>query len=804
MYRLAVIVNENEASHSKYADTLNVLKSAIERTNENGKRANNYHFTVFDKFNISTLFEGTENNISGFDALFIATNALAKNETVHKALVENGAALKNFIESNRGVFISSQKKLSNGNLKAKEFYSTEILPVDLDYYLFDRPENHSSEGDIAITGGHSLLEFPTKIDAELVKDRCEQNNFMVHKYRSLIIPKQRSSYVTILRDEKSPSVTQKSLNYLDEPRDVLLAGVAWRVVISSMALDWANHEELLSNILTFITERKKRILFVMKDDSRSDEAVELSIIRANTINLPYRVIEESDLQQYTKFNDAGYAFSSRWSAAEVDAIYLKMLSSAQSLFTIHHVCALNDEKGNHRLNSYRNYSSIDIVKENVIRSMIGCFHENGWNKSIWTYSNIMELLALYRVRVSGIIIQLLEELASHLPYKGRGASRKIDGSYDNVFNATCKMLSLLRHINSEYNLAADDCKSIDIGAVISAAEDWIVRKINDALIYDHDICYCFLFSFGESIYGRLSAATKEKLNKSLETLVESIVAASKSAKIQTRPSTELCRVYKVICTSKHFNIFPDFKVASYVATIESILQDRQDIYGNWRNIAETAEITGMLLEAYHDRKSINPNLHTINVLIAKGIEILHSRFDVNTHSWSNDLNTTAKAMRAIGLYDKLFNYAINDFLLDLRESDLKQIESSGRTALMQGDKVYQSINDLRAKIGGLNEELVIAKEKLLDGEHIMHKRGIINKVLLFTVLTLSFVIVLTFWYLRGTHYDILKEIYSETRSNYFEWGQQAIVGVISSGAAYIIYRKNKTARKQSAQQADKT
>ena len=63
MFRVGIIINENEASHSKYADTEATLQSAINDCNKNGAKGNSYHFIVYDKFTINKLFDAQESDI---------------------------------------------------------------------------------------------------------------------------------------------------------------------------------------------------------------------------------------------------------------------------------------------------------------------------------------------------------------------------------------------------------------------------------------------------------------------------------------------------------------------------------------------------------------------------------------------------------------------------------------------------------------------------------------------------------------------------------------------------------------------
>jgi hypothetical protein len=196
MYRVGIIINDNEVAHSRYADTLGALKSALAECNENGRKGNSYYFTILDKFNIHTLFEAAENNIGTFDGIFIATNAMSFNERIHDVFCQNKELVEAFINDNKGLFVSSQKKLSNGPLTKGEYKSAGFLPESFDYYLFDRPEKYSSEGVVDVSTTNRVLLYPYKISNEIIMNHCENNQFIVHTYRSLIIPKHSHSYDT--------------------------------------------------------------------------------------------------------------------------------------------------------------------------------------------------------------------------------------------------------------------------------------------------------------------------------------------------------------------------------------------------------------------------------------------------------------------------------------------------------------------------------------------------------------------------------------------------------------------------------
>ena len=716
MYRVGIIINENEASHSKYADTEATLRSAIDACNKNGIKANSYDLITYDKFTIDSLFDTRENDIATLNALIVATNALSFGEKIHNVLSAQRKRIGEFLASRKGIFVSSQKKLSNGNLATKIHQSTGFLPDPFDYYIFDRPESSSAEGSVKILASAALLDYPYKISNELIENRCSNNQFMAHKYRSLIIPKNRNSYQEILCDAESKQISQKELGYFDENRKLLLysAGSS-RIVICTMALDWANHAELLCNILTVITENEPRIFFVKKKVEETKGAIiDSYMIRANIVNIPYREIIQTEIHTCLKSGGNAFIFSPIWSSDEIEQAYASMLQSEQSHFTIHHISSTNviTDK-NHKLVKYRNYSSIDVMKDAVVHSLLLSFQANFWGKSVWTYSYVLKLLFFYGVKEPNIVSKLYQELSHHFlrsqPATGKGVQY---GDYDGVFNATCKMLEVLNILKTMYGNTVDDQHSFKTNDIILLAEDWINWKVMEGAVFDQDICYYAIYLKQCERIAALDSTIKEILVRLFEQLLTKIAEEILSGRIAGRSSVDLCRIHQTLCFLATEKMAATDNLVAYLTQFESILLGRQDAHGSWKHISETAEITLMLLESHNSRSRIEHELHTINTMIAKGIEALHSQYNGITGMWAEDIGATAKAMNAIGLYDKFFNFSINDFF-----SDLKLHRESA--AELSADLTKERIGYFFKLIDRLETEKANANRNLKESEFVI-------------------------------------------------------------------------------------
>ncbi len=762
MYRVGIVINENEVAHSKYADTLETLRSAIEACNQNGSKGNSFNFSVFDKFNIQNLFGRGDQNIMTFDGLVVATNAMGYSEKIHNLFCNNKQSIEEFINRNKGMFISSQKKLSNGSLLRDNLETTGFLPDIYDYFVFDRPEKYSADGEVSISAPNKVLLYPYLISNELIKNHCENNQFIIHKYRSLIIPKHANSYETLLRDTTSAPISHKQLGYLNGDRKVLLCGRnGKRIVISTMALDWANHSELLCNILTYITEDKSRAIFVKKDSERvKSTTIDSYIIRANIANIPYRVISGSEIDTLVRTPGNVFIFSPNWLADEIEGIYAGMLARQSEYFSIYHIDKTNVVADkSQKLSKYCNFSSVDIMRDSVVQNLLSSYLSTSWNRSVWTYSYVLRLGEFFGYDIPQIVKKVYEELGHHFTKTDDTTGKtELTGNYDNVFNATCKLLEILCYFQRSYSSAIRQDSPYMIGSVIEAADNWILAKVEAGSVFDQDICYCLLYLVKNGRYGQLKDATKAKLTQLLMQLLTSIIEEILSRRIDSRSSIDLCRIYQTLCMLTMHRTFTAEKTITYLDQIEEILKERQDVYGNWKNVSETAEITAMLLEVYELRSKLDTSTNTFNTLITKGIESLYSQFDSGKSMWGLDLGTTAKAMYAIGVYDKIYNFAINDFFVDLKNSQETRIELTEELTVSRIGDFYKAIDALEERNEDLSRTIMASERKMSSTVAGLKKIRNLSSALVAAVISLVYILAVVLAILSADHRDVLLAI----------------------------------------------
>jgi len=315
-----------------------------------------------------------------------------------------------------------------------------------------------------------------------------------------------------------------------------------------------------------------------------------------------------------------------------------------------------------------------------------------------------------------------------------------------------------------------------IDRVITVSNKWLVNRIEGNAVFDQDICYYLLYLFKNDLYDSFDITFRQRLIEQFRVLIA--IDEPHTPKFENQPSIDLCRIYQTLCLIPEQVVFNNKE--SYLQQIEIILRNRQDNYGNWKNINETAEIAGMLLSVYGDRLKINKNIDTLNIIITKAVEVLYGQFNTKTNMWNNDLNTTAKAMFAIGLYNNQFNFSINDFFNDLNDKT-KNIASD---CINNEDlnNLYQEINESKKNEKKLNIELIKSKRTL----NSIRNLSLFLWALFFSIL---FITVLIFIILLVGYYDILLAIIKKW-AEYFISGFFSLV-VAAIGTSIYIYLRNK-------------
>ncbi len=643
MYRVAIIVNENETLHSAYANTESILKKALNKvySDEIDKI---YSFEIFDKFNIYTLFDKGNRNIFTFHSIFVATNA-CNNIEIYNELVKHANIIAKYIDDGygncHGICISNQQKLG-ANEDTAAFVG--FLPDLFTYKLIKRKEKKSSDGSITINDSTDwLVNFPIKIDKDIIEKCCsgENNQFMPHKYRYIIYPKIKSSYDVIYED-KSYSETEKNSS-----RPLLLKSRIGneRLIISSVILDWSEHLEQLANILVFITEGINQFAFVYKSSSLN-KRFSRYINKARDYNMALKQYNENELLQVLNGIKVGndfplyphsiFVFSNEWSEKEVNDLWEQFSTIIEKDITFYRIASDNPIKKNELVlvslfsksikNSHIFLSAEEWIVANYIKSK--------WRKSIWTYEYILNLYDNLSFNTTGYIIPLYDEIIGHFKIKeanddATNSNNYLDftklknkkafenlafQTYDNVFNSTCSccnVLAKLYSLSNKNNIAETIENGQKINTSIFFEEsvkcgNWILYKLNN-VEYSKRIswqdCLMAFVALYESGYinyiknnNNLYEVMIEEL-KNICSIFDRLFLTVDRISYKVEPTitlVDLCKILKFLYVVNEVSPY-SLECEKYALAIEKKLVDEQSYNGAWKNLSETSEISIALL-----------------------------------------------------------------------------------------------------------------------------------------------------------------------------------------------------------------
>ncbi len=485
-FRIAVILNESGLLRNNYSNIIPNLDTLMNSENDaRSKIRKKYLFTGFTRSNLSDLFNTENDNyINNFDALFISTNATNDNEVKSK-LTANSEVLAEFLNSGRGLFIGSQKKLSDKS------DTVSFLPDTISYSYVKRPEIKSSEGEISIINEASPIV--TGCDGDAITSKCHNNKFKDHVYRSWLQLNYSELFEPILVDKT------------DNSRILLVRAKNQKIVYTTISADYEEQNELLHNIIIYITEGISSIGFFGNINNMHFEASKFSdlFLSAKINKMTFDIYSSLDITPDV-LSKKIYVISPEFDFEEVKEFWRGLLSKSNDLKKILYIH--DSAKCDNAITEYRNYSDTDLRLQQVIQwvekaldkktrdkeeksrreeeekrkrvslSDADTAGEQGskkasrtavrWGADFWTTYDTMtffyELSQTYGEQYADIIASyapsVLDSWESHyrLPDKNNSAGSDNDevGSYDGMLNCSCAMLEMF------YLFHLDELKTI--------------------------------------------------------------------------------------------------------------------------------------------------------------------------------------------------------------------------------------------------------------------------------------------------------------------------------------------------------
>ncbi|MBK9043198.1 MAG: hypothetical protein IPN97_08425 [Saprospiraceae bacterium] len=617
MYRVAVIQNESEMLRSGFTNLIPKLNGI--------KRLSQYSFELFNVVNIQKLFEEGDKNLKYFDSLIVTTNATS-DKTVLTILQKNKNLISDFISSGKGIFIGSQKKLSIPDSdfdSTKDAGKTNFLPALYDFFTVERPkkEKDSGEGNISINNKqeHILLQYPTIVTAELTKKHCERNEFKKHFYRSHIVPTSSGSYLPIFEDTSYDSPKTRELLMIN-----LVPQNGERIIVSTIAIDWEFHENLLTNIITYVTEGLPKVAFIDNANIKHGD-FDFLLTTAKLSKIPHVIYDSVKSIRKELFNKHNtYIFSPDWKEKDITD-FLKDINSSngnvigkKSYVRVYYFKQIDKIL---TLTQYSNFSTIDLITDSSVEWVNSKYENKMWNSSFWVTYDILIMFYEIGVDIGTYIAPILKDIRKHYA----------DFSYDGVTGATCGLIELLLLIEKKYpkELTKEGYSSEDIKGMLK----WLTDKFSTQSTYDKQTVILTLHKYHyEIISSNKFGIDAQKYSDLLYEVKAS--PSSDYSHFEEYSEIDLCRSISVclVCGEKENEILELLRQLKRI----------QNPSGKWTNTVRTAHALVFLLNNFKVLKEIPNSDVSIDDLIYNGILYLRSEYNWKNH-WDNDIQATAKS-----------------------------------------------------------------------------------------------------------------------------------------------------------------
>lgn len=697
MYRIAVIQNEVEMQHSGYVDS-------VPKYRKQNFDLKEHVFNRFSSVNIRNLFIEGEDFLLDYDCLIIGTNATSDDD-VYTILCEEGNKnlLAQYISMGKGLLICSQKKFRKDDEADDSEYNarkTFFLPETYEYKVISRPKGESSTDGTVIICDQKLnniqkfiSSYPRVMKNETIEERCQHNDFQKHYYRDFIIPVNDSAYFPVLLDNRRPV------------RNTLMVACPQKnekIVISTMALDWAGHYELIENILYYLIIGIPSVAFVNKRDVQAQD-FEFLISEADLSKISYVTYSSLEnvlngrLRQYHTL----YVFSSTFPEEEVASFWEEHIKPQTEYIKLFYYKYINRELV---LVNFSYYSYIDTQKREVETWLKSKYQGGMWDNSFWkTYD---ALLALHNmgISISGYLKSIFMQIYQH--YKS--------GSYDGVLAPTCGLLELEALIieNDEYRKAIPE-----IDTYYEETKGWLINKYKGTSSYNKKF---IVRSFYNAKRLPDLSAVLEDFNRELHDIALDDTSKDK-LEIDLCLDVDVCLIY--------VNEFEDRKdVKNRIRDCTDCILKNQMQNGRWdNNLGKTARLLVFFLK--HQAKQEFEHLEKeVGDSIDRGITALRNAYEKN--NWENNIVTTSNAITAIIEYDKAASYKSKDFLNQVsKEAKLADSYNSLLLAL-------RTIDRLTKKYGESTKRLIELKDVQRDLESNKAKLSVATTIASVSILLL--------------------------------------------------------------------
>ena len=669
-FTIALVQNQSEMAHYGYADARPLLTGL------------GYKTELFTAANIHDLSKFLESDV--FDAVVVGSNAL-NDKTIRSTMFDAQfiEGFREWLSRGHGALILHQLRLST--FKASEA-TLRFLPSPFnDISAKVRPtEERSFEGRLdygAKARSHILLLYPNRIFPEDIQKNALNFRSLPGLYWHYWEKVSLSYWEILLVDKREDT----SLAESDRPLVVASRGPeTFRIVCSSLTLDWQKQREFLENILTYVVEGHHTTA-ILADENKRSLAFEYLLGTLRSRKYPFKVYFSAQGHSLLRkhIEDEVHQILILGPFVATDTLSPQFLSSVEEKLGAGFLKIIDIEEGKGVSKftvSGGERGALRILQESelYIRKEL---RDNGYiDGSFWSTVETLQVLQA----LSPTYVKSRYQVGKALQ---KAKEHDKDGSYDEVFGVTNALLWLRGTF-----LGVEDRDT-------QSSARWIRKNLSHYEPREQMLAYLTLYDLG-----MISGDEKRQMEALLSAL-----------NVQVLNETDIIVYLRAVLKTRFWKVVPE---------LVSALEHKQLLSGAWVDLATTATVVTTLIEvlkALQEQQAAvySEVKHPIEQMMFRGIIYIQEGLEAREYKypWENKASTTLKCVQAWLRFDEMIDFPVYELVQTLtRYHAQTSLLSSGRQALAILEELKQDNVQLREKLHvlGKEKEAISSENKLFE------------------------------------------------------------------------------------------
>ncbi|MDQ1144198.1 hypothetical protein QE429_001025 [Bacillus sp. SORGH_AS 510] len=627
------------------------------------------------------------------DAVVFSSNSLSEKSIKAEVATEIFInSFSDFLNQGKGCLILHQLNSIPKN-SGEQGAAFDFLPMKSPKVV-KRENEDVTKGELIksrMTETHPLFTFPNTVSVEALKEYCIQKKGLYWHYLDYV---ESADWDVLLHDETE--------HYSRRP--LLIAtreSSKYRVVISSLNLDWQREEILLKNLLTFVREGKCNTA-VIKDKTYNSMAFEFFLKTLDALNYRYKLYDFSDdidefknqIEQGTHsivvlgptYLDEDHLEKKEW-IQEIEAFLYPLISDGK----IKYIGIEPDEKN---LKQFfvagREKSALRILQDTEIKLHRVLQQKKLIDDSFWSSVDTLKVHSKIKPAFTIFTEDSVNPIFTHT-----NKNLVEDAAYNGLLVPTSALLWLRA---SYLGTDAEETRKT-------------VRWMKDALLSGQEVeVECVI-----------------ALNSMLELEIETEFTTEQLTRLVSNKELSGYNEIEIVPYIKAAILLKDIdKIKQFISTLESKKNEEK----LWIDISISANIVNLLLEALvmlkeHDafteaiEKTIEDMVFPTVIIMQNMANKNKSESDIHFH-WENKANTTLKCVSAMLKFEELMDLPVTEMVQSLLSySQYGNLILDNQTALLIIDE-YKEMNselkkqteDLEAQVKEeIQKQITLADEK---------------------------------------------------------------------------------------------